>query len=395
MRELKLFVSAGEASGDALLASALQALRRRLAPETRLILQGLGGPQSKAQGLRSLAPLQRLAVNGLGDVLSDLPFLWCTLRRSQAAMRDFEPDAVLLVDYPGMNLPLLRLARERQWPVLYWAPPQLWSRKPSARRERRMRELFAGVSVQVLFPFEAAAYQAFGSQVTQGHLFSFPSEARSVQGECLLLCPGSRLAVLRRNLPAWLQGIAEARKQAGVGLASGQGFGSWHSLPLLALIPEGLHREEAQALIARSGCECDITSDKAEALRRARGALCFPGTMTLEIALAGLPMAVLGLLDTWTWWAGRKVVATPWLALPNILLQASHWPEWVGPLRDFHPGILAKLGQDLESQNAQKHELLPVLGQGQGGDTAAESLLSLISQGRNSRIAPPAIRIKL
>lgn len=370
MRELKLFVSAGEASGDALLASALQAMRCRLEPDTRLILQGLGGPQSEAQGLRSLAPLRRLAVNGLGDVLRDLPFLWRTLRRCEAALLAFQPQAVLLVDYPGMNLRLLRLARERQWPVLFWAPPQLWSRKASPRREKRMRALFAGISVQVLFPFEAAGYEAFGAKVAQGHLFAATGEARSADGECLLLCPGSRRAVLRRNLPAWLQAIAKARLTSTLGP-------SLRKRPLLALIPEGL-RKEAEDCIAASGCACEVTSDKADALRRARGALCFPGTMTLEIALAGIPLAVLGLLDAWTWWAGRKVVATPWLALPNILLQASRWPEWVGPERDFHAGILVELGTRLDAPNTANHELVQVLGQGHGGETAARTLMQLI-----------------
>src|SRR5690606_20963366 len=230
MKGLKVFVGAGEASGDRIAAAVLESLQTRHGP---LALSGFGGPLCAAFGLRSPWPLEELAVNGLGDVLRRGPYL---LRARAALRRELEatrPDIALLVDYPGMNVPLARRARALGIPVHYIAPPQLWAYRSPARRLARLRRALEGVSLQVLFPFERDSYPAWSAPLTQGHFFPFPA-FEPARGLRLLLCPGSRRGVLRRNLPLWL-----ARVHAYFGTLEG----------VDVLVPEGL-ATDARALVA-------------------------------------------------------------------------------------------------------------------------------------------------
>jgi lipid-A-disaccharide synthase len=391
---IKIFVSAGEASGDALLAKTLAALRQLLGVETPLILAGLGGPLSEAQGLASLFPLSQLSVNGIGDVLRHLPFLWRMDRRVKAELIRFDPDIVVLVDYPGFNLRLMRLAKQLGKPVFYLVPPQGWAKRPSPAREKRRRALFAGVSVQVLFPFEVADFTALGADVAQGNCFTmvpnpdFTRQTEQGSKAILLLCPGSRPAVLRRNLGAWLVALHALNAQPEVTINDSL-FTCRH---IQVLVPPWL-RDTAKACLlsqpftGEAAVSVEIVTDKTKALSEASQAICFPGTMTLELACAGIPTVVVGILDAVTFAIGRRIVITPWFALANILLQSRIIPEWVGLQRDFGPKLLQALMEERrdgfnESEMALgiQTRLLAVLGQSQGENVAAERILRLVTR---------------
>src|SRR5450631_2846856 len=98
---MKVFAGAGEPSGDRILALLLQGIRLHI---PNLEVCGFGGPLSGAQGLESRVPMKRLAVSGIGDVLRRGVFLLGVYVRLKRTLRNFQPDLVLLVDYPGMNL---------------------------------------------------------------------------------------------------------------------------------------------------------------------------------------------------------------------------------------------------------------------------------------------------
>lgn len=326
---MKVFVGAGEASGDRIAAAVLDRLKARYGA---LTLCGFGGPLCAAHGLRSPYALRDLAVNGLGDVLRRALFLTrarATLRRALAAAR---PDLVLLVDYPGMNVPLARRARALGLPVYYIAPPQLWAYRNPARRLARLRRALDGVPLQVLFPFEIPCYPAWRAPITQGHFFPLPA-FEPARGLRLLLCPGSRRGVLRRNLPLWL-----ARVHAFFGTLDGVDI----------LVPEGL-AGEARALAAAAtrtrpapdagaGDPADgprVLTDRDEAFARAGAALAFPGTVTLELFLARIPTRVWCVVDALTLRAGRRLLKGPHVALPNLIAGEPLLPEWIGTARDF------------------------------------------------------------
>jgi lipid-A-disaccharide synthase len=318
---VRIFVGAGEASGDRILAALLKGLRVEF---PGLEVRGFGGPLCAAEGLASPYSLTDLAVNGIGDVLRRGVFL---LRARSALLRElesFRPDLVLLVDYPGMNIPLARCARALGIPVHYVAPPQLWAYRNPARRRARLQRDLDQVSLQFLFPFETAAYPGWKGPVTQGHFFPVPA-FEPARGTRLLLCPGSRRGVLRRNLPLWIE-----RTQAFFGTLEG----------VDVLVPEFLV-DDARVL-CRDATGLQVLTDKDAAFARAGAAIAYPGTMTLELFLQRIPTRVWAVLDPLTLWVGKRTLRGtphPMLALPNAIAERTVLPEWVGTSRDFrrHP----------------------------------------------------------
>ncbi len=316
---MRLFVGAGEASGDRMLAPVLRSLRARI-PDLRL--HGFGGPLCAAEGLDSLAPIDAIAVNGIGDVLRRAPSLLRARARLHRELHDFHHDLVLLADYPGMNVGLARDALRMGTPVHYIAPPQLWAYRNPARRLKRLHAALRDASLQVLFPFEADVYAPWNGRLCQGHFFN-PPAAEDARGDRLLLCPGSRRGVLRRNLPLWLEHLA----------STGMDMDT-----VDILVPPPL-AEEARAIAAgvpnRKGEPWLALTGPTAAFARAGRAIAFPGTITLELFLRRIPTRAWGILDPLTLWAGRRLVRGPHVSLPNLLAGRGCLPEWIGTAGDF------------------------------------------------------------
>ena len=364
---MKVFAVAGEASGDRILAATLSALRERV-PD--LTCSGAGGPLAETAGLRPLHPRippRELAVNGVGDVLRRAPALLRLRARLHRELAAFRPDLVLLVDYPGMNVGLARAARARNIPVQYIAPPQLWAyRAPEARRARLGRAL-DGASVQVLFPFEADAWRPWAGPLLQGH-FLPPPAFDPARGLRLLLCPGSRPGVLRRNLPPWLRRVRAF-------------FGTLEGVDVL--VPEFLE-DEARALcrtaLAPDDVLPELLTDRDAAFARAGAAIAFPGTVTLELFLQRIPTRVWAVLDAPTLWLGRRAVRGPHLALPNTIAGAALLPEWAGTASDFRrapPELPATRAEWDRSDADAVATVWRALGDADGARVAADACLKL------------------
>lgn len=394
-RPLRVFVSAGEASGDAILGAVLGALGERLRAEAGtpgIALAGLGGPHAEAEGLRPLFPIAMTAFSGAGDALVRLPFalrLWFAASRS---LRSFRPDLVLLVDYPGLNLRLARLARGLGIPVHFIAPPQAWAYRDPARKLRRARAALAGCSLQPLYAFEAEAWQGPGLAVRQGHFQATVTPVLTKEGP-IAMCPGSRLPVLRRNLPAWLRLLDEA--------------GIPMDTPLDVVVPPFLE-EEAVRLVRRHaagrsasppgmGPALRVRTDAAAALAHARRAVAFPGTITLELARNRVATLVLALLDPLTYALGKRLLAGRRLALPNLILGESLFPEWAGPAPGPASAVFRALWEGLATPPAWERHLPALearLGDGNGASVAASACLSLLHS-RLPRLTDPAVTSRL
>jgi len=361
---LRVFAGAGEASGDRILAAVIRELRAR---RPDLALAGFGGPFAAREGLTSPYPLRDLAVNGIGDVLRRGAFLLRARARLLRELEAFEPDAVLLVDYPGMNIPLARAARRAGVPVLYIAPPQLWAYRNPARRLARLRRRLPGVHLQVLFPFETASFPGWNPPPAQGHFFPQPAfeSARERGGTRLLLCAGSRRGVLRRNLPLWLSRVRGF-------------FGTLEGVEVL--VPDYLV-DDARAIC---GDDPTITTDRAAAFARAGAAIAFPGTVTLELFLARVPTRVWGVIDPLTYLVARRVLRGPSdgrIALPNVIAQEVVLPEWIGTAADFRrapPEIPARREDWNPGATPEAvHAVWTAMGSGEGPRRAAETLSAL------------------
>lgn len=160
---LKIYVIAGEASGDRHAGMLLQAFKR-LHPD--LEIRGWGGPVIQSAG--ALLDVHYTTANFMGfvEVARNLPRIWSLFQKTRAAINAFNPDLLLLVDYPGFNLRMAKWAHRRKLPVYYFIAPQVW-----AWKERRVSILRTCVQkLFVVLPFEVDFFRSHGISATyHGH----------------------------------------------------------------------------------------------------------------------------------------------------------------------------------------------------------------------------------
>lgn len=319
---MRIGVLAGEASGDILGARVLAALRQRF-PD--LCVEGIGGPLMEAQGLRSMAPMERLAVMGFVEPLSRLPELLRIRREVLAHFSANPPDIFLGIDSPDFNLRLEQQLRAKGVATAHLVSPSVW-----AWRAGRIGKIKRAVDLMLcLFPFETAIYRQHGVPVQfVGHpladeipLQPDRAAARRALGlapasRVLALLPGSRAGEVRLLAPLFLRTAALLR-EADPGLV----------LVLPAANPA--RAEELERLLA-GHADLGVTlvhGRSREVMTASDAVLLASGTATLEAALLRRPMVVAYRMGALSWLLLRQLVKIPYAALPNILAGRALVPE--------------------------------------------------------------------
>src|SRR5271165_5090966 len=151
-RKPKIFLSAGEASGDNYGTLIIPTLRRLL-PQAEFF--GLGGQRMEALGFRRIVRAEDVAVMGITEVIRHMPRIYGEYRRLKASIAAEKPDVAILIDFPDVNLSLAKHLKRAGVPVIYFVSPQLW-----AWKKYRIREVQRYVDrMLVIFPFEDAFYR--------------------------------------------------------------------------------------------------------------------------------------------------------------------------------------------------------------------------------------------
>lgn len=321
---LTVMVSAGEASGDAHAAHALQALQQ-IAPGVQCF--GMGAGQLEAAGTELIVDCRDLAVIGIVDVLLNYPKFMKRLALLRQTMTQRKPDVLLLVDYPDFNLKLAETACKLGIPVLFYISPKVWAWR--AGRIKRISRLVSHMAV--LFPFEVEIYERAGVPVTYvgnpvvaDAVSDFTlSQARShfqleTDKPVVSLLPGSRTGEINRNLPAML---ATAR------LIAQQQPDCQFLLPIAptleaAFINDSIGDDAPKHLSVVSG-------DSRHAMRAADVALVASGTATLETALMGTPMVVMYIINPLNYAIMKRLICIPDISLVNIVAGKRIVPEYV------------------------------------------------------------------
>ena len=348
----RIFISAGEPSGDAHAGPVVRALLERW-PEASV--EALGGPEVARAGGVIRFPMDAYTVMGLAEAIGKVPAHLAALRRLREDFRQGRYDLVLLVDYPDFNLRVARAAREAGIPTLYYVAPQLW-----AWRRRRARLLRSAVDrLAVILPFEESFFASLGiPSAFVGHPLldgEWPgrAEVRAELGlapheRVLALFPGSRRQEVRRLWPAF-------RRIGRVLLEEGA-----CDRVLVAATPSGyyprsgpliVHPERPRALLAAA----DV-------------ALIKSGTSTLEAACAGTPMVVAYRAHPVTAAVARRLVSLDRISLVNLVGGRDIVPEFLqaealsdGPLRALR-SLLAKDGLAARTQREGLAEVRSRLG---------------------------------
>jgi lipid-A-disaccharide synthase len=319
----RIFISAGEPSGDLHGARVAEALRTRY---PCAMLYGLGGDRMAAQGVELLAHVDQLAVMGFAEVARHLPYFIGLMRRVKARLAAEPPDLILPIDYPGFNMRLARHGRKIGVPVLYYIAPQVW-----AWHRSRMRQLARDTDrLAVILPFEEAMFrEAGGHAIFVGHpLADRPAAAVArdtflrgmgldPSAPVLALFPGSRAQEVARQVDVFVAAARLVRKQQP------------DVQPVVATSP-------AVPLALYDNVSFPRTADGGSLLLHARAALVKSGTSTLQAALAGTPLVVTYRVHPLTYFMARRLVRVPHVGLVNLvageriapeLLQAEATPE--------------------------------------------------------------------
>lgn len=285
-RPLRLFLSAGEPSGDLHGANLVRQLRERYAD---LEVVGYGGPQMAAAGCRLHEDLTALAVMWFLRVLLNLHRFLDLVSRADRYFRHQKPDAVILIDYPGFNWWIARRAKAHGIPVFYFAPPQIWA---WARwRVKKMRRLVDHVLCGL--PFEAEWFcRHHCNAILVGHPFfdgvrpaqydgAFLDQYRCETGPLVTILPGSRTQEVVGNLEMMLR--AAGRIQAAVPDVR---------FAIAAFKP--MHAEMAADEVSASGLSVRIHVGKTpELMRLSDCCIAVSGSVSLELLCQTKPTVIL------------------------------------------------------------------------------------------------------
>jgi len=318
-----LFIIAGENSGD-LHGSNL--VRELLKLDPSLRISGIGGSQMRQAGVNLLANIvDRLAIIGFTGVIKNAERLFRLYRKVIHFLDDVRPAAVILIDYPGFNFKVMRAAKKRGIPVVYYIMPQVWAWHRS--RIYTLKELTE--RLLVVFPFEKKLCESVNIKQVRyvGHplldvmnltmtkeevfaKFNFDPKKKLIG-----LLPGSRKPEIDRLLPAML-GAAERIQKA---LPDVQ-----FALPRASTIKPEL----IQYYLSTANVEVSMVDAFRYNVRSAMDfALVKSGTSTLETAILGCPMVVVYKVSFIAWIIGKSVVKLPYIGLVNIIAGEMLVPE--------------------------------------------------------------------
>lgn len=318
----RVFVSAGEASGDMHAADLVRALRQQ-EPGARFL--GVGGPLMRDAGVRTLFDPTGISSVGFVEALQSARVLRRVLQRAADALDEERPDAIVLIDFPGFNLKLAEIAHRRGIPCVYYLSPSVWAW--GRGRAERMRRL--GIHVCAVFPFEEAVFREAGVSVRfvghplldRVHPERPPLEVRRQLGvgdgeRLVALMPGSREQELRKLLPAMLQAA---------GLLHEQHPNTRFVLPVSHTlsgerVEAHLDKDAALPLTTVEGRTYDV-------LAAADFGFIGMGTATLEAALLGVPHVACYKVSAATYLVVRKMLRIEHVALPNIIAGRRIVPE--------------------------------------------------------------------
>jgi len=333
-RQRQALIVTGEASGDLHGANLIRAARDI---DPGLSFFGVGGRRMREAGCEILIPAEDLAVMGLVEVAERFPVIRRAFRQLQKVLHGpRRPDLVILIDYPGFNLRLAAQAKKAGIPILYYISPKVW-----AWRRGRVRTIARRVDkLAVIFPFEPELFAGLGLDVEYVGNPLLDEYARTRDRRSFLLeygldperrvlglFPGSRRSEIGNIFPVLLDTAGLLHDQR-------------PDLQFLLPVAASLDRQELARQAEAAGLPVVLVEDNVYDIAGACDAvLAVSGTVTLQVALVGTPLAVLYKVAPLTYAVGKRFVKLPHVGLPNIVADREVVRELLQ--QEAHPEALA------------------------------------------------------
>ena len=321
---MRLFISAGEPSGDLHGANLVRALRT-LRPDVECC--GFGGERLAAAGCRLLYPLVDHAVVGLLRVVKSVPEFAAILRRADRFFRQEKPNALVIIDFPGFHWWLAKRARQHRIPVIYFVPPQLWAW--GAWRVKKMRERVDRVLCALPFeepwfrergvPAEYVGHPYFDELRQQRLDAAFLAGQRDRPGRVIALLPGSRNSEIGNNLDSLLRAAALVHERKP------------DTRFLVACLHEQ-HRQRVQERLDGRILPVEAHAGRTpEIIELAHSCVAVSGSVGLELLYRAKP-SVVTYREHWaSLLIARVVMQCRYISLVNLLADREIYPEFLSP----------------------------------------------------------------
>ena len=379
---VRIFVIAGEPSGDVLGARLMAALKRKKPEKVEFV--GVGGECMSEEGLRSLFSITELSMMGIAEILPRVFKLHHRIRETAKAINEYSPHLLITIDSPGFCFGVLkRLRKSEATKRVHYVAPSVWAWRP--RRVHKFAREFD--HLLALLPFEPRYFVPNGLPTTfVGHpVIEF--DMTSVDGKhfrvqhglkmsALLLCvlPGSRKGEVRRHLKPFREAVQLLRV----------------TRPNLNVVIPTISTLKEEIIHAVDGWEVNVIvvegiGSKFSAMAASNVALAASGTVALELALARVPSVIAYKVNVITSWIVKILINTQYTNLVNILLNRKAVPEFLQEECDAKnlAESLDYLLREEKAYKAQQQSAVEALKRlrsekGLPSDVAASTVLSLI-----------------
>ncbi len=317
----RIFIIAGEASGDFLGAQLLQSLQKN---NHQLEIYGIGGQQMSLTGLQSIFPMNELSVMGFSEIVPSLFKILKRIKQTKDTIKELKPDLLITIDSPGFCFKIAKFAKQLDIPVVHYVAPSVWAWRP--RRAEKLAKKIKINHLLCLLPFEPPYFTIHGLPATfVGHPITeikLPDDSDfrknlNIAKESTLICllPGSRKNEVKQHLEIFLNAVAKLPLTRRIEVVI-------PTLPhLIPYIAPLLKNTAIPVKIVTS------VEEKWQAFMQSSIALAASGTVSLELAYVGVPQVIAYKVSKITYWLAKWLVKVKYASLVNILNQQMIVPE--------------------------------------------------------------------
>ena len=307
---MRYYIIAGEASGDLHASNLVAEIKKK---DKKAEFRGCGGDKMKTQGVDLLKHYRTMAYMGFVEVAVNLRKVLRNIAQTKKDIMEYQPDAVILVDYPGFNFRIAKFAHEKGFKVFYYISPQVW-----AWKRRRVRKIKASVDkMLVILPFEEEFYRRYGVDVIYvgnpllDELAKFGTSNRSIflrrnslgeKREIIALLPGSRKQEVKRMLPVMLKMVPR-----------------FPDYQFVVAGVSSLDKDLYKGIMGNTDAFY-IEDQTYELLQNSSAALVTSGTATLETALLTVPEVVCYKATGFSYRLAKAMIKVKFISLVNLVM---------------------------------------------------------------------------
>ncbi len=375
---MKYYIIAGEASGDLHASNLIKNIKLE-DPEANI--RAWGGDKMEAQGVKLVKHFRDLAFMGFLEVIMNLKTILGNLKWCKTDIQSFQPDLIILVDYPGFNLRIATFAKELDIPVFYYISPQVW-----AWKESRVKQIKRDVDkMYCILPFEKSFYE---NHNFESHFVGHPlldaiqqfdeEEGEGIRSEdnrkLIALLPGSRKQEIAKILPVMAEVVDR--------------FPDYKFV--LAVAPS-MSISFYEKYMGNTVNKIEFIEGKTyDVLRNAHAAIVTSGTATLETALFRVPEVVCYKTSGLSYFLAKQLVKIRYISLVNLIVDRMIVPELIQG--KCNPDKIEKelsailVGEEREKMLTNYDDLIQQLGGGGASEYTAKLMLSHFRELEKNRI---------